>query len=108
MTALNPTLNVSQASTTVIPFATLANANGEPAVLLSFNPPAGGGTGTIAADGQSVTYVAPSLTRPPRCALSYTNTYSVPYSVQDTSNGAVVSGTATINVRSQLGVQTGC
>jgi hypothetical protein len=108
MTALNPTLNVAQASSTVIPFATLANANGEPAVLQSFNPPAGGGTATIAADGQSATYVAPSLTRPARCEFFYTNTYLVPYSVRDTSNGAVVSGSATINVKSQNGVMTGC
>jgi hypothetical protein len=108
MTALNPTFNFTNASTNVIALTTLVNPNGEPATLLTFTPPSGGGTATIAGDGQSVAYVAPSLPRPPRCELAYTNSYSVPYSAQDTSNGATVSGTATVNVRSQNGIMTGC
>jgi hypothetical protein len=108
MTALNPTLSFTNASTNVIALTTLVNPNGEPAKLLTFTPPSGGGTATIASDGQSVTYVAPSLPRPGRCQTYYTNTYSVPYSAQDTSNAATVIGTATVNVRSQNGIMTGC
>lgn len=109
MTALNPTVGpVTNASTTVILLTTLVNPNGEPAVLLTFNPPSGDGTATIAADGQSVTYVAPTIPRAPACETYYTVTYLVPYSAQDTSNGATVSGTATIIQRSQNGIMTGC
>ncbi|HEX5182041.1 MAG TPA: hypothetical protein VFW19_02695 [Allosphingosinicella sp.] len=109
MTALNPTIGpVGNASTNVILLTTLVNPNGEPAILLTFNPPSGDGTATIAADGQSVTYVAPSLARPPNCETYYTMTYLVPYSAKDTSNGAAVSGTATITERSQNGIMTGC
>jgi hypothetical protein len=108
MTALNPTFSFTNASTNVIALTTLINPNGEPATLLTFTPPSGGGSATIASDGQSVTYIAPSLPRPPNCETFYTNTYSVPYSAQDTSNGATVSGTATVNVRSQNGIMTGC
>lgn len=98
----SPGFSVSTGSTTVIALATLATIN-TTAAITAFSPPSGGGTATIAADRQSVTYIAPSLPAPGMCDPAYYNLYSVSYTVQNTPGGASASGTATFTVRSAAG-----
>lgn len=97
--ASNPFLQFSQSSTNTIFIGTLATFSGT-ARIISFTPPANGGSATIAADGQSVSYTAPYVGIAPVCEPAYIVTFSVPYAVQATPSGPSTSGTATINVRS--------
>lgn len=103
---LNPTFALGTGASRVITLATLASTSSA-AAIIGFAPPTGGGSAAIAADGQSVNYVAPSLPRPPLCEPAYTNTYDVPYAVQNTPGGASASGVARMNVTSQVGPRPG-
>lgn len=98
----NPTISVSTAATATILLSTLATVSSS-AAIASFSPGSSAGTATLAADRQSVSYKAPSLPVPAMCEPAYTSFFSVPYAVQNTPDGAAVSGTATISVRSAAG-----
>ena len=100
--ALNPTLSFGSSTTNGIALSTLANASAA-ARIVAFSPPSGGGTATIAADGQSVSYVAPYAARGAMCEPGETFQYSVPYTVQNVSGGQSASGTATIRVSGGAG-----
>ena len=94
---MNPTLSFASASTNAIALSALAQYS-SPATISSFSPPSGGGTASVAGDGQSVTYVAPTVAKPAQCEPANTVTYDVPYLVRTTSNGASASGIAHVNV----------
>lgn len=98
----NPVIAVSNAATATIVLSTLATTSA-PAIISAFTPGAGAGSATLAADRQSVVYRAPSLPTPGMCEPAYVSLFSVPYSVQNAPNGAVMSGVATISVRSAAG-----
>ncbi len=101
-TALNPTLNFNSSGSYTIALSTLASS-GSPARISAFSVPAGGGSASIAGNGQSVSYTAPAIAKPGMCEPAETYGFSVPYAVENTSGGRSASGTATINVRGPAG-----
>ncbi len=101
-TALNPTLNYSSSNTYSIAMSTLASS-GSSAQITSFLVPSGGGSAAIQSGGQSVNYTAPNIGQPGMCEPAETYTYSVPYTVQNTSGGQSANGTATLNVKGPAG-----
>jgi hypothetical protein len=103
ITATNPFLSYSTAQVAMIPIATLASLNGNAGNITSFVVSSGGGSATIAADKQSVTYSAPALSLPIACDPAYTNSYSASYSIQNPANGTSVNGTVAIHVKSAAG-----
>lgn len=103
VTALNPALNYDQDTVNAIPVATLVIVNGNSVRITGFSVPSGKGTASIAGDGQSVTYTAEHVGPSDPCTPAPKDTFSVPYSVQNTGTGATTSGTATFTVKGVKG-----
>jgi YD repeat-containing protein len=101
-TALNPTLNYNSGGSYSIGLSTLASSS-SPARITAFSVSAGGGTASVAGDGQSVNYTAPVIPTPGMCEPAETQQFSAPYTVQNTTGGQSASGTATIRVRGPAG-----
>lgn len=95
--ARNPSFNFTSNTTNTIALATLANAS-VAARIATFVPSPGGGSATIAGDGQSVTYVAPYVPRGAMCEPGDTQSFAISYTVQNISGGASATGTANVNV----------
>lgn len=107
MVARNPSLSYSSSSTYSIAIATLATLNGHAAQITAFTLPSGKGSATIVSSGQVVTYTTPSVSKPALCEAPNTISFSVPYTVQDTSGTASVGGVAYIAVTGPQNLPTG-
>lgn len=98
ITAANPSFAYASQQVSTIAIATLAHPNGNNARIASFSVPSGKGSASIAADGQSVTYTAETMDKPVPCDPAVTDRFTIGYTVQNTANGAITSGTASIAV----------
>jgi hypothetical protein len=101
--ALNPTINLGSAASTLIALLSLANTNGQAATVTAFTPSSGGGSASIAGDGQSVSYTAPVVAKAAPCEPSYIVAVTAAYTVKVTSGGATANGTVTFKVKGGAG-----
>lgn len=100
---LNPGLSYNSANVRTISITTLANLNGLSATIASFTVPSGKGTAVIASGSQSVTYTAATVAKPGLCEPATTISFAVPYTIRNSADGAIFSGSATIYVTGPAG-----
>lgn len=101
ITASNPTLNLRASTTYTIGISALVTLNGANGAITTFST-VGGGSASIASGGQSVSYTTPAVASVPPCEPPNSVTVSIPYSVQNTANSQVTSGTATANIEGEV------
>lgn len=102
ISALNPTYNVKSIQVMTIPITALASLNGRPGRISSFSPASGNGSAVISSDGSSVSFTAQTVPTGPACD-TITRTATVPFTIQDQSDGVVTSGSVTFNVTGPRG-----
>lgn len=103
ITATNPLLNMNSQNSVGLALSSLATTNGHTATIASISPASGQGTAVIAGDGQSATYTAPAVAQAPACESGTTISFTIPYSIRDSDNGVVVSGSISVSVTGPAG-----
>lgn len=100
--ALSPAFTYNASATYSIGLSSLATASA-PARITAFSSPSGGGTASIAGDGQSVSYTTPAVATPGMCEPADSIVVDVPYTVQNAAGGQGANGTAHITVKGKAG-----